>query len=51
MPKAPVLTAAERKEIRETHRVIESNRSSSDKQATARGLVPDSVRDVRRATS
>jgi hypothetical protein len=50
MPKAPVLTAEERKEIRATHRVIESNRSSADKQATARGIRPDSVRDVRRAT-
>jgi hypothetical protein len=50
MPKAIVITPAERKAVRETHRVLESHRSSADRQATARGIRPDSVRDVHRAT-
>lgn len=48
MPKGIRLTRAERQAVTDDHQNIEAQRTSSDRQATARGIAPGNVRDARR---
>jgi hypothetical protein len=48
VPKGIRLTAAERREVQADHQNIEAQRTSADRQATARGIAPGNERDARR---
>jgi hypothetical protein len=48
MPKGIRLTRDERKAVTNDHQNIEAQRTSADRQATARGIAPGNERDARR---